>query len=788
MKRPEISFENDPQDKLQKGILHYYKCAKILLDENNSEHVQKCIRNIINKQANSGRTPLHLAATDWPKNIIKSLLKFGADLSIRDEKNKIPLTQIPESLILEVLDNHCIKSKSKTSDIKWQKRLSKGIQMDGTNLNDDEDFQELQAVNDRRFLTNIVKSPVFFDFQLLAPKRNSANPNIYNNKFCQSPLKSKHDPEMSVLSRISRSEDHQNILKHPVIKSFVLFKWHRGRTYYNSELRTNILITFLLSWSIFNQFGGLEMNNKHHLDALNDTAYPTFVKTRETTDAQFCDYYLGYKEDMKNNIDMRYGALEAQTAAERVKFFFKQKIVKINGTGNASSTDASNEFDSYEYINIEYFSFLVIAILMLNWMAIDIKSMLFPSTLFRRRFVHQNRRILAKLRSLPGYVRDIVIIIMVLVASEKMVWISVLILFLCVLGRDAIRILLRIVVGFNTMPFYRREKKIHHLLVMILVLVVMYVPNQYISDPLFYSQSEQTGVLCPTKNDSANINITVEHHLQVKRALAAFIIVLSWTDVLFQSAKHPGKMTEKFNKYVQMYITVASSFMRLILVYMPFLIAFSLGFYVMFHNDIGTDKLDVGENNISPYRFFETPLESFAKTIAMFVGEVDFNNIPVGVSYGRRDGNISTGLRYLFFIVFIFMVVMVLMNLLNGLAITDITRIVDEAEARHQRSMIDILKELEDRARGNQEIVEFVSRVVPCLYPFVKAWGFLEELKIFHPSKAEQTSNDNEQGPKGSTCIQFPPPHYDGDEGFPDDYLLKQARQILLKNSQEKSN
>ena len=458
MKRPEISFENDPQDKLQKGILHYYKCAKILLDENNSEYVQKCIRNIINKQANNGRTPLHLAATDWPKSIIKSLLKFGADLSIRDEQNKIPLTQIPESLILEVLDNHCIKSKSKTSDIEWQKRLSEKIQMDGTNVNDDEDFQELQATNDRRFLTNIVKSPVIFDFQLLAPKRNSANPNIYDNKFCQSPLKSKNDPEMSVLSRISRSEDHQNILKHPVIKSFVLFKWHRGRTYYNSELRTNILITFLLSWSIFNQFGGLEMNNKHHLDALNDTDYPTFVK-RETNNVQFCDYYQGYKEDMENNIDMRYGALEAQTPAERIKFFFKQKTVKMNGTGNASSTDASNEIDSSEYINMEYFLFLVIAIFMLYWMAIDIKSMLFPSNLIRRRFAQPNRKVLAKLRSLPGYVRDITIIIMVLVCSEKMVWISVLILFLCMVGRYAIRILLRIVVGFDTMPLTRKKYK-----------------------------------------------------------------------------------------------------------------------------------------------------------------------------------------------------------------------------------------------------------------------------------------------------------------------------------------
>ena len=164
MKRPEISFENDPQDKLQKGILHYYKCAKILLDENNSAYVQDCIRNIINKQDSKGRTPLHLAATDWPKSTIKSLLKFGADLSIRDKQNKIPLTKIPESVIVEVLDNHCIKSKSKTSDIQWQKRLTQGTQMDGTSINEDEDFQELQAANDRRFLTDIVKKPVFFDF------------------------------------------------------------------------------------------------------------------------------------------------------------------------------------------------------------------------------------------------------------------------------------------------------------------------------------------------------------------------------------------------------------------------------------------------------------------------------------------------------------------------------------------------------------------------------------------------------------------------------------------------
>jgi len=349
------------------------------------------------------------------------------------------------------------------------------------------------------------------------------------------------------------------------------------------------------------------------------------------------------------------------------------------------------------------------------------------------------------------------------------------------------------------------------------VFVVLYVPNKYIYDPLFYSQSEQNAILCPNNgklNKTENeLNITVQYHLQVKRGLAAFIIVFSWTNVLFQIARHPGKRTEQFNKYVQMYQKVAKSFFRLIIVYILFLIAFAIGFYVMFHNDIGTDKLHTG-HNISLYRFFETPLESLAKTIAMFVGEVDFNNMPIGLSYDRRDGNISVFLRYLFFILFIFMVVMVLMNLLNGLAITDIAKIVEESEAEHQKSMIKILKELEDMARSNEVLMDFISNKMPCLKSILKMFGGLDELSLLPSNVSESNrvdfriSTNFDQGPKGLKSIEISPGTHDEDYSSPSDvtrnscsprknksgeknlfgceHILKEAQQILLTRNQQK--
>ena len=72
---------------------------------------------------------------------------------------------------------------------------------------------------------------------------------------------------------------------------------------------------------------------------------------------------------------------------------------------------------------------------------------------------------------------------------------------------------------------------------------------------------------------------------------------------------------------------------------------------------------------------------SLTKSFAMFVGELEFSDIPFG----------SNPISTILFIAFIFFIVVVLMNLLNGLAVSDITIIRDEAEVLSLKSQVDLI-------------------------------------------------------------------------------------------------
>jgi len=53
------------------------------------------------------------------------------------------------------------------------------------------------------------------------------------------------------------------------------------------------------------------------------------------------------------------------------------------------------------------------------------------------------------------------------------------------------------------------------------------------------------------------------------------------------------------------------------------LAAFGLGFYIMLHNDI------VANGEASEYVFFDSPWLALVKTSTMFIGELEFSDIPV---------------------------------------------------------------------------------------------------------------------------------------------------------------
>ena len=130
----------------------------------------------------------------------------------------------------------------------------------------------------------------------------------------------------------------------------------------------------------------------------------------------------------------------------------------------------------------------------------------------------------------------------------------------------------------------------------------------------------------------------------------------------------------RYNIYVTMFYKILETFVTFLVWYSFFLIAFALGFYIMLHKDVKNadtkEEVDVEEE----YKFFNNPWWSIIKTSTMFVGEIEFSDIPISTETSTWP------LGYLYLLTFIFLIVVVLMNLLNGLAVSDTAVIQEKAE------------------------------------------------------------------------------------------------------------
>ena len=74
-------------------------------------------------------------------------------------------------------------------------------------------------------------------------------------------------PETRALELLTKSPDHQHLLKHPVLTSFLSLKWERIHRMYNQNLRMYLLFIYILTWYIFKNFGGTfteNQNNSHY--------------------------------------------------------------------------------------------------------------------------------------------------------------------------------------------------------------------------------------------------------------------------------------------------------------------------------------------------------------------------------------------------------------------------------------------------------------------------------------------------------------------------------------------
>merc|ERR1719431_632921 len=146
---------------------------------------------------------------------------------------------------------------------------------------------------------------------------------------------------------------------------------------------------------------------------------------------------------------------------------------------------------------------------------------------------------------------------------------------------------------------------------------------------------------------------TGEEARLLNRHLSAIALVLSLAELITLIGRHPKLL--HCNVYVTMFYKVLNSFFFFLLWYSLFIIAFGMGFYIMLHDDSG--KLSGGQDGSGKNPYFNRTWLSLVKTSAMFVGELEFSDLPINPS--TYEGMLA----YVFFLAFIFLVSVVLMNL-----------------------------------------------------------------------------------------------------------------------------
>ena len=96
------------------------------------------------------------------------------------------------------------------------------------------------------------------------------------------------------------------------------------------------------------------------------------------------------------------------------------------------------------------------------------------------------------------------------------------------------------------------------------------------------------------------------------------------------------------------------------------------------------NHIEMEDNN--EVDFFDSPWTTIVRTFAMFVGELDFSDIPIDPT------KTFSVVSYFFFLIFVEMMVVILMNLLNGLAVADVGEIVRDAKVVSIKSRYQIIE------------------------------------------------------------------------------------------------
>jgi len=505
----------------------FQACLDLLLSKEDPE-LKRSIDSIINRMDGQGNTALHYATQRWDQGTVRRLLERGANIGIKNKWGEIPIEKIEPETMEGFLDEFCLQS---TKDV---------------------NHDDFELTFKYTFLAPSVET-LPFDLQGVNSQDEETIKLTDRNKRNRIAL-----PETESLWYMGQTLAHRHLLKHPVITSFMAVKWSRIRRYFNRNLRFYALFVIILTWYVFEEFGGQSLRNE---------------------------------------------------STGRIDFWFGLFVA---------------------------FAVAMVVFVIKDWVS-DVKDLVLQEKLSEGRIRSSSSKSIIKLIFSNwlecGYLAGLTVIL----------W----------LGANSLYyVLLILVIGLAVREVFQLLVSLRRYILdlenwMELVLIALCFSLLLRPDP---DQEEEAA-----------------KERELKRHLAAISLLLSWAELITFVAKHPW--LNIYNVYVTMFYKVLSTFFFFLLWYIFFILAFGLGFYIMLHNDFNNATVTDDD-----YVFFNSPALALVKTSTMFVGELEFSDIPVNL-----DGDMAP-VSYLFFLSFVFLIVVVLMNLLNGLAVSDTGAIQEHSE------------------------------------------------------------------------------------------------------------
>ena len=230
LQKDENLIENVSEESLENVL-------EVILSEDD-EKFKDGITTLVNSRDVLGNTPLHYATQKWSEKIVRRLLERGANIGIKNKWNEIPINRISASTMESFLDEFCLQSEN--------------------DVNHDE-FK------------------VTFDYQFLAPPVDSLPAEVQGPYMDRDEGQKSSDgtggekrfalPETESLWYMAESREHRHLLKHPVITSFLWCKWTRIRRFVNRNMRFYMLFVMLLTWFIFEHYGGKTLKSGQTIPA-----------------------------------------------------------------------------------------------------------------------------------------------------------------------------------------------------------------------------------------------------------------------------------------------------------------------------------------------------------------------------------------------------------------------------------------------------------------------------------------------------------------------------------------